>query len=286
MKNSASVQFLYGTAPGRILLKGIQQLHLDRIAVWFLRSSLSKAIIPWYIRTNQIPMERYQEQKFGSFRDFFLREKKNYTFDADPEHLISPCDGFLSVFPVEENQGFSLKGSYYRVQDLIHDPETAALFTGGQCLVFRLCASDYHHYCYIDDGNLKKSGFIEGKLHSVQPIACETYPVFSLNRRAWSLLQTVHFGPVVQTEIGALVVGGIVNNQTEGTFSRGEKKGRFELSGSTIVLFLQKGAISLRPEILEILKQQPEARVELGMWIGSRLCSEPSEERVPCHKER
>lgn len=271
MENSASVQFLYGTAPGRFLLKGIQQLHLDRIAVWFLCSPLSRAIIPRYIRTNQIPMEQYQKQTYGSFRAFFLREKKNYTFDPTPDHLISPCDGFLSVFPVEENQGFSLKGSCYRVQDLIQDPETAALFTGGQCLVFRLCASDYHHYCYIDDGTLEKTGYIEGKLHSVQPIACETYPVFSLNRRAWSLLRTEHFGPVVQTEIGALVVGGIVNNQAEGTFSRGAKKGRFELSGSTIVLFFQKGAMELRPEILELLKQQPEVRVELGMWIGNRL---------------
>ena len=271
MENSSSVRFLYGTVPGRGLLKTIQRLHLDRIAVWFLCSPLSRPVIPRYIRSNQIPMENFQEQTYGSFRDFFLREKKAYSFDPDPNHLISPCDGWLSVYPIDHSQGFRLKGSCYRVSDLIQDAQIAARFEGGQCLVFRLCASDYHHYCFVDDGTLERSGSIEGQLHSVQPIACETFPVFSLNRRAWSLLRTAHFGPVVQTEIGALVVGGIVNRSLSGPFRRGDRKGRFELSGSTIVLFLEKDRIRLRPELLAGLETAPEVRVELGMWIADRM---------------
>ena len=271
MKNSASVRFLYGTVLGRILLKGIQCLHLDRIAVWFLCSPFSKAIIPWYIRKNAIPMEQFRKCQYKNFREFFLREKADYVFDADPKHLISPCDGWLSVHPIQQNQGFYIKGSYYRTEDLIQDPEIAELFSGGECLVFRLCASDYHHYCFIDDGVLERSGYVEGELHSVQPIACEKYPVFTLNRRAWSLLRTKHFGYVGQIEIGAMVVGGIVNPMSEGPFHRGDKKGRFELSGSTIVLLFQKDSVALKQEILEILKKQPEARVEVGMWIGNQI---------------
>ena len=197
MENSSSVRFLYGTVPGRGILKTIQCLHLDRIAVWFLCSPLSKPVIPRYIRNNQIPMEGYRQQNYRTFRDFFLREKKEYHYDMEATHLISPCDGWLSAFPIGEDQGFRIKGSYYKVSDLIDDPQTAAQFAGGQCLIFRLCASDYHHYCFIDQGTIRKSRYIEGQLHSVQPIACEKFPVFSLNVRLWFVLVNSFFGNFV-----------------------------------------------------------------------------------------
>ena len=215
-------------------------------------------------------MEEFEVRRWGSFREFFLREKKQIAFDMDNAHLISPCDGWLSVCPVEESSSFFLKGSHYRMEDLIRDPETAGRFHGGQCLIFRLCASDYHHYHFFDDGCVAKAAYIEGELHSVQPIACETYPVFSRNRRVWNLLETDHFGSVVQTEIGALVVGGIENRLTCGRFCRGEKKGNFDLSGSTIVLFLEKDCVSLRAELLRQMESGSEARVSVGMWIGTR----------------
>ena len=106
-------------------------------------------------------------------------------------------------------------------------------------------------------------------LHSVQPIACENYPVYVLNRRNWTLLTTEHFGPVVQTEIGALVVGGICNPRENIRVRRGQEKGHFELAGSTIVLLFQKGKIRLRPDILEHLKHG-EFQVHQGMWIGEQ----------------
>ena len=136
-------------------------------------------------------------------------------------------------------------------------------------MIFRLCASDYHHYCYIDDGYQGENHLIPGVLHSVQPIACETYPVFVLNRRCWTLMATRNFGPVVQTEIGALVVGGISNPRENRRFSKGQEKGHFELAGSTIVLLFQKDQIALRPELLEQLARG-EVQVRQGEWIGTR----------------
>ncbi len=44
--NSAAVRFLYGTRPGRLLLKLILGSHVDKIAVWYLRSALSSAALP------------------------------------------------------------------------------------------------------------------------------------------------------------------------------------------------------------------------------------------------
>lgn len=268
-ENDRFVRFLYGTAPGRSLLKLIRKVRADRLIVRFLRSPLSRPFTAWYVKKNNIPMSRSELRQFPTFRDFFVRDK-SVSVDDTPEHLISPCDGWLSVFPVREEGSFEIKHSHYRLQDFLQDDALAMNYRGGLCLIFRLCASDYHHYCYIDDGYQGQSHYIEGELHSVQPIACETYPVYTLNRRCWCLLDTEHFGPVVQTEIGALIVGGIVNNEGSTRFCRGMEKGRFELAGSTIVLLFEPGRITLRPELEAQLQTGSEIRVELGMWIASR----------------
>ena len=186
-----------------------------------------------------------------------------------PEHLISPCDGWLSSFPINEESCFSIKNSHYQIKDFLHDEALARNYMGGTCLILRLCVSDYHHYCYIDDGYQGENHFIPGVLHSVQPIACETYPVFVLNRRSWCLLTTEHFGPVVQCEIGALVVGGIFNEKENVRVSRGSEKGHFELAGSTIILLFEPGQITLRPELSEQLSHTEEVQVKQGEWIGT-----------------
>lgn len=263
------VRFLYGTSSGRFFLKIIMKLHLDRIVTRFLWSPFSRPLIGWYIRHNSISVTPDERASFRSFRDLFARTKDDMMFDAAPEHLISPCDGWLSTFPIDEQSCFSIKNSYYRISDFLQDEILAENYLGGICLIFRLCVSDYHHYCYIDNGYQGKNHFIPGVLHSVQPIACETYPVFVLNKRSWCLLTTEHFGPVVQCEIGALVVGGIFNEKENARFCKGTEKGHFELAGSTIILLFEKGQIQLRSKLLEQLSQAEEVQVKQGEWIAT-----------------
>ena len=266
---SGMVGFFYGTRFGRCLLKIIMKLHLDRIAVRFLWSRCSKPFVGWFVRKNGIPMEKAEIKSFRSFRDFFARQKSDLTFDPAPEHLISPCDGWLSAFPIDEQSSFSIKHSHYQIKDFLQDEALAKKYIGGTCLIFRLCVSNYHHYCYIDNGFQGENHPIPGVLHSVQPIACETYPVFVLNKRSWCLLETENFGPVVQCEIGALVVGGIVNENENAHIRKGSEKGRFELAGSTIILLLQKDRMQLKQELIEKLTQAEEVQVTLGQWIGT-----------------
>lgn len=265
--NSGAVRFLYGTVLGRMLLKGIMVTHADRLAVAFLRSRLSRWVVAPYARRNGIELTVEQLRSFASYSDFFVRTRELTDFDEAPGHLISPCDGRLSVYPVQEDSCFAIKNSQYSLEDLLQDEALAADFAGGYCFVFRLCPTDYHHYCYIDSGYQGENHFIPGVLHSVQPIACEKHPVFVLNRRCWTLLRTDHFGPVVQTEIGALVVGGIVNPQENRRVRRGEEKGYFELAGSTITLLLQKDRVRLRPELEGALRG--EVPVRQGEWIAT-----------------
>lgn len=266
-KTSSIVRFLYGTVPGRVLLKAIVKSHAERLAIVFLRSRWSRLIIAPYAKHHGIKLPQAELKTYRTFRDFFARPRNAVTFDGTPEHLISPCDGWLSAYPIQKDSSFAIKGSHYRIADFLQDTDLADRFCGGDCLIFRLCASDYHHYCYIDDCYQGSNHFIPGMLHSVQPIACETYPVYVLNRRNWTLLTTEHFGPVVQIEIGALVVGGICNPREDLRVCRGQEKGHFELAGSTIVLLFQKGQIRLRPDILEHLTHE-EFQVHQGMWIG------------------
>lgn len=268
-KNSA-VTFLYDTVPGRWLLGQIMKYHLDRLAVRYLCSPMSRPVIRWYIHKHQIVLSPVQERSFRSFQEFFVRTRESEPIDAAAEHLISPCDGWLSVFPIDSDSRFAIKHSYYRISDLLRDPQLAKRYDGGLCMIFRLEAEDYHHYCYIDDGYQGMHHEIPGVLHSVQPIACERYPVYVLNRRCWSLLTTEHFGPVVQTEIGALIVGGIVNDYQNARVTKGMEKGHFELAGSTIVLLFEKGRVTLLPELSEALAQKEEVRVRQGMWIGTK----------------
>lgn len=270
-ENSFAVRFFYGTRLGRVLLKRVLVSGTDRLFVRFLRSRVSRFIVGPYARHHGITLE--PEKRYASFRDFFVRPKPGTTFvDPTPGRLISPCDGWLSVYPIRPGGVFHIKGSDYHLCDFVNSAslgtDYAGSFDGGLCLVFRLCASDYHHYCYIDDGYQGKNHFIPGELHSVQPLACETYPVFTLNRRLWTLLTTEHFGPVIQTAIGALIVGGIVNDRENCRVRRGAEMGHFELAGSTIVLLFQRDRLSLDPQVQEQTAEGNEFRVEMGMFLG------------------
>lgn len=228
-------------------------------------------MIPGYISKNDIDMSPYAGQSYESFAEFFSRKRNDTDIKSDPGSLISPCDGLLSVYKITENLKIPMKGSEYTINDLIPDQKLARLFQSGLCLAFRLEASDYHHFCCFDDGMLLDSGFIPGQLHSVQPIALEHFPVFRLNRRWWSLLQTEHFGKAVQIEVGAMVVGGVSFFIGNADFHRGQEMGCFELAGSTIILVLDSSVrrrLAFRSSIVSALENGEEVRVCMGEEIA------------------
>lgn len=261
----------YRTVPGRIFFNVLQKLGCFRLAAWFLHTRLSRRMIPHYIRKYGIDMKPYTGQTYESFAAFFSRKRDNICYVSDPNVLISPCDGLLSVYAVTEDLTLSMKGSVYALNDLLPDPDAAALFQNGLCLVFRLEASDYHHFCCFDDCRLIETNYIPGQLHSVQPIAQRTVPVFRLNRRWWSTMRTKHFGTVVQTEVGAMLVGGVSFSETGIWFKRGDEMGHFELAGSTIILFLTSSVrqrLRFRESIMPYINSGKETRVQIGAGIG------------------
>lgn len=270
MMENAILHWLYGNAVGRWILCILLKLGLPKLISRYLRSRLSRKRIPKYIKKHGISMQEYPRREYGSFAEFFSRRKRCHRIDPDSAHFISPCDGYLTVCPIRRDSSFQIKGSHYRIRDLISDPAVADAFLGGLCLIFRMTASDYHRYIFPDDGFVSKHHDIEGALHSVQPIACEAFPVYRLNRRCWTILDTYHFGRLLQVEIGALAVGGIVNEKENEPFRKGDEMGYFTLCGSTIVLFMQQARLRLLPEIQAAAAEGNEYRVAQGDWIGTQ----------------
>lgn len=266
-----SVKFLYQTAVGRMLLKIMQKSGLFRIMTRYLRTKASKVWIPGYIKKNRIDMQLFSEQTYDSFADFFARKRNGICIAMNPTALISPCDGLLSVYPITDGMNIPMKGSRYRMSDLVPDENITEMFQDGLCLVFRLQASDYHYFCAFDDCVVQETHYIPGQLHSVQPIACEKVPVYRLNRRWWSLINSATFGQVIQIEVGAMLVGGVsFRPRIGGRLQRGDEMGNFELAGSTVILLLN-AEVRRHLQFLFPFQRAMDGKAEVPVRMGEGI---------------
>ncbi|MDD7517015.1 phosphatidylserine decarboxylase [Ruminococcus flavefaciens] len=261
---------LYGSVLGRVLLKTLTAPVISRAAGIFMDSKASKLLIKPFIKRSGIDTSQYIMRDFRSYNDFFTRRviPEKRPVDYEPSHLISPCDSKLTVHKISKNSIFRIKGSRYRVSDLLKNDFLAKRFCGGYCLIFRLEVDDYHRYCYIDNGTKTENTYIAGELHTVNPIALERYNIYKRNCREYTVLHTENFGDVVQVEVGAMMVGRIVNNDDTASFLRGEEKGRFEFGGSTIVMLFGKDSVRIDEDILRNSAEDIETVVKYGEKIG------------------
>ena len=269
---SLSLRFLYHTMPGRLALKLLTRPGISRLAGRYLDSRASRWLIPRAARAWGVDMGEFEDADYRCFNAFFTRKRRSerMQIDTNPAHLISPCDGWLIALPIAADSRFSIKNSSYSVAELLGDAALAERFRGGLCLIFRLTPSNYHRYCYIDDGELLDTAAIPGVLHCVRPIACERYPVYVQNSREWALVRTEGFGDVAQVEIGALMVGRIVNERLDrgAHVQRGQEKGRFEFGGSTILALFERGRVELNGDLLARSQKGEETSVRMGETIG------------------
>lgn len=267
-KEALSIRFLYGTVVGRAILKPLVHPFVSRLAGKFLGSGASAWVVPWFIKKHHIDMEGYEEKRYRSFNDFFTRRRVTERIDITPNHLVSPCDGYLSVYPVDEERTYHIKKVEYNLEELLRSKTLAERFSGGLCLIFRLTPQDYHRYCYACDGVRVKSALIGGILHCVRPMAYTSVPVFVENSREYVVLRTDFFGTIVQMEIGALLVGKIHNYHGKVKVTKGQEKGYFEFGGSTILMLVEKDRLDLAERVVENTKTGKEMKIRLGETVG------------------
>lgn len=264
--------FLYGSVVGRQVLKILIRPGVSKMVGRFLDCRLSACLIKYFIRANHLDLSDYECRNYRSFNDFFTRKVKKGARQIEyaPDCLISPCDAAAMVLPVDGTSTFSIKKAEYTVRRLLRSRKLAEDFMGGTALILRLSVNDYHRYCYVDDGSIAYYRTIPGVFHTVMPIANEYYPVYHENAREYCLLHSDHFGDMIVMEVGALLVGRIVNDKVCGRVRRGEEKGYFEFGGSTIVLLLKKDVVQWNEKLLEKSKNGEETPVKMGEVLGIR----------------
>lgn len=267
---SKSQAFVYRNKFGRIILKLLICKPISKIVGAFLNSPMSKPMIKKFVKNNNIDLSLYENENYSCYNDFFTRKIKleNRVMVDDKNAFISPADSRLLVLDINDNLKFKIKNGYYSLEALLDDKKLADEFSGGKLLIFRLCVDDYHRYCFIDNGKILNNKYINGKLHTVQPIALEKDDFFKENSREVTVIETENFGKTAMVEIGAMMVGKIINHNTNGIAKKGEEKGYFEFGGSTVCVVLKKNEVEFDDEIINNTKNELETRVLFREKIG------------------
>ena len=266
---AGKLDFLYNNPVGRIFLgiavsPFVSNIYASKNAK---KSSVKK--IPAFIKEHNIDMSDYEDREYKSFTDFFTRKIRygKRPVDMTPGALISPADSKLLVYEIEKDTVMRIKGRTYTADEILADSENAKEFAGGYALVFRLTVDDYHRFCYPDKGCLISRRFIKGKLHTVSPVS-KNHKIYMENTRLVNLLKTGKFGTIAYIEVGAMLIGRIVDNGTD-VFEKGQEKGYFEPGGSTVIIMVKN--VEIDKDIMEQSASGIETKVRYGERIGRAL---------------
>ena len=240
------MRFLYHTVPGRCVLRGLVQPGVSRAAGRFLDSALSARLVPGFVRRHRIDMTAYRGQRYTSFNAFFTRKKQEAALSETEGILLSPCDAFLSAYPVGDDSVFRIKHVEYSLAQLLRDQKG-----------------------YACSGRLRLERTLPGVLHTVRPVAYTKRPVFIENSREYVAVEAANGAWIVQMEVGALLVGKICNARPSAVVTAGEEKGYFAFGGSTIILLLESGCLAPEGVLADALADAgAEHRVEKGTRLG------------------
>jgi phosphatidylserine decarboxylase len=273
------LKFLYHNLVGKVITKGLlSQRYMSAIYGAHMKSRRSISFIKPFIEQYKIDISEIKRpmDSFRSFNDFFIRElvPGARPFDTNPKHLISPADSRLLVFDLSSASAIPVKGYWYSLLQLVKDKHIAQKYADGWCFVYRLAPPDYHRFCFIDNGSQEKVKRLRGVLNSVHPIALKSKNVLlGKNYRELTVLHTENFGDVIHIEVGALLVGKVVQiNRGKHQFKRGEEKGWFEYGGSTVIQLFTKSSIKPDADILEHSIKGIETLIKVGEKTGESMC--------------
>ena len=159
-----------------------------------------------------------------------------------------------------------VKNNIYTVLELIN--RNVDDFKDSYMFIYRLSVDNCHRFYYIDDGKRIDRVRVNGKLHTVSSSSDE-YKIYKENEREYSVLDTKNFGKIIYMEVGALLIGKIINYDKE-KFTRGEEKGYFLPGGSTIIIIAKD--IKVDEDILKYSNKNIETIVNIGEKVGEKKC--------------
>lgn len=267
---SGKLEFLYNNPFGRLFLWIAVSPFVSNIYAWKNSKKSSCKMIPEYIANHDIDMNDFEEKEYVSFTDFFTRKIKpgKRPVDMASNALISPADSKLLVYRIDEDTRMNVKGREYTVSEILGEDSDCEVFKGGYALVFRLTVDDYHRFCFPDSGKVVSRKLIRGKLHTVSPIS-KDHKIYQENSRNVNILSTDNFGTLAYIEVGAMLIGRIVD-EGAGVFVKGQEKGYFEPGGSTVIILATN--IKIDEDIMEQSLSGVETKVRYGERIGESVC--------------
>lgn len=270
------VRWVYERALGRALRRAVlTRPAFSKVYGVYQSSRMSRRSIAGVIRDLSIDMNEYEvpEGGFKHFNDFFTRKLRPGArpIDADPRRLVSPADG--RTFAYVDVQGDTLlpaKGRRLSLKDLLGDESEARRFASGTVLIVRLCPSDYHRFHFPCAGEVGGSRTIAGPLESVNPHAlARGRAILDRNQRDVAYIDSPVFGRVAYLEIGAMCVGSIVQSYRSGAVAAGDEKGYFQFGGSTVILVLEPGRVTVDRDLVDNTRRGHETFLRMGEGIAS-----------------
>ena len=271
------LRWLYNTPLGKATLHIlVKRKMLSMLGGWYMNSRLSKKRIDKFIAQYQVDLSDCKitdSKAFLNFNDFFFRKiqaKKRPMGNG----VVSPADGKALAFQsITDVSSFFVKGSEFTVKSFLKNEALVNKYAEGSVLIVRLAPTDYHRYHFPATGHISESKAIKGRYFSISPIALKkSVEIFCQNYRAYSTLQTKEYGDILMSEIGATMVGSIIQTyKVNSKVEKGDEKGYFAFGGSTLVLFFEKGKIKMSDDLLENTRKGYETSVFVGENIASKL---------------
>lgn len=271
-----ALKFLYYNPFGSLLLNTVvKRKFLSEIYGKKMNKPESKMKIAGFIKEMNIDMNDYARDinEYKSFNDFFYRELKTgaRTIDRTESVLVSPADGKILAYEnLKEKDKFFVKGSEFTLEEFFSDKELAKKYEDGTFVIVRLAPADYHRFHFPAAGKISETKKIKGYYYSVSTHAIKrNFRIFCENKREYAILSTKKFGDIAMIDVGATMVGSIVQTYKENSFvEKGDEKGYFLFGGSTCILVFEKDKIQVDEDIIENTKNGIETRIYMGEKIA------------------
>jgi phosphatidylserine decarboxylase len=232
--------------------------------------SSTKKIKP-FVEEFDIDMTVFQKQEYNSFNDFFTRKINTSArpIDTTTTSAVSPADGKILAYENISNSDFIVKGYRFDIASFLNNTELAKKYINGSLVIIRLAPADYHRYHFPVSGNVSANTKIDGAYYSVNPLALRKMTeIFCLNKREYAVISNPVFGDVVMAEVGATMVGSMVQTYSGDFVSKGDEKGYFKFGGSTVVLLFEKNKITIDSDLLSNTSKGFETSAIQGERIG------------------
>lgn len=271
------LRWTYETDLGRFALNAlVKRAVVSRYYGWKMSQRASAHRVLPFIVDYDLDVDEFAKKpySFKTFNEFFYRALKPGARPLAPGDRIAvlPADGrHLAFQKVDAAEGFYAKGQRFDLKAFLGSEELAREFAGGSLLISRLCPVDYHRFHFPVAGTPGEARLINGFLYSVSPIALRQNLAYLWeNKRMVTLVESPAFGRVAVCEIGATMVGSIVQTHVPGRpVAKGEEKGLFKFGGSCVVTIFQPGRIKLEADLLEQSAQQREVYARMGERLGT-----------------